>query len=363
MKLDLSVVVCIYNGEEYLRRCVEALLAQGYPRDRYEIILVDDGSRDSSRQICETILDRHAGQLPKLAYVYQKNAGLANARNTGIYLAQGEIVAFIDQDAVAHVDWLSRLLEGFSTDQLAVVGGRIELLNRESQIARFNHIVRYHQEFGPKEYVSHIIGANMAYRCPIVRQIGGFHPYFRYRGDETNLVRRLLAQGYTFGVAPQAIVYHKHQDSVSLWMRTEYQEGHLMALIENTTRGTAKRQLKTAALNVERLVIASLPLWLLVKHNWLGRLALGVSCLAFARQHVLMKGGRAVLERLVREYRGLALLLVPFHLLLFWFRTTLRMAGRLRGAWDYRGYHLARPEAPDGSRIEQILYNRESEEG
>ena len=88
----ISIVVPVYNTEKYLKRCVDSILAQTYTD--LEIILVDDGSKDSSGAIC----DEYAKQDQRIQVVHKKNGGVSSARNLGLDLAQGEYIAFVDSD-------------------------------------------------------------------------------------------------------------------------------------------------------------------------------------------------------------------------------------------------------------------------
>ncbi|OZG61716.1 EpsN [Bifidobacterium myosotis] len=88
----ISVVVPVYNVEQYLQQCVESVLRQTYRH--LEIILVDDGSTDSSGEMC----DRLAGQDDRIRVVHKRNAGLGMARNSGLDVAKGEFVMFLDSD-------------------------------------------------------------------------------------------------------------------------------------------------------------------------------------------------------------------------------------------------------------------------
>jgi glycosyltransferase EpsH len=92
----ISIIVPVYRTEQYLRQCVDSLLAQTY--DRIEIILVDDGSPDGSGGICE----EYAAKDPRVKVIHQENGGLSAARNTGLDHATGEYVMFVDSD-----DWIS----------------------------------------------------------------------------------------------------------------------------------------------------------------------------------------------------------------------------------------------------------------
>jgi len=356
----ISVVVCIYNGEKILMETIDSLLKQKYPNDKYEIILIDDGSSDKSAKICRNILDKQDSMHPIITYAFQKNGGLSAARNTGIYLARGQIIAFIDQDAIADTKWLTEIQKPFSDKQVGVVGGRIEILNAESAIARFIHIIRYHQAFGPKHYENHIIGTNMAYRKAIFEQIGGFSEEFIYRGDETSLLSRLLKH-YQFAVAPSAIVYHEQPNSIPVWLNTEFKEGRLSPLAEKFS-STRSNNVKKWLYQLEQLIIANSPIWIIMllysnKLFLIGLSGLILSCLFMMRRHFFRPSGRRIFRRLVDEYQLLALLIIPIYLVLFWLRLTIRTIGWLRGQWTYLNVTLALPNKPNGNRTEQIYRN------
>ncbi len=85
--VDISVVVCIYNGDRTLNDTISSLLEQNYSMDKYEIILVNDGSNDNSELICRDFIEVQRKKIPKLTYIYQENTGLGGARNTGIFLS------------------------------------------------------------------------------------------------------------------------------------------------------------------------------------------------------------------------------------------------------------------------------------
>lgn len=90
---QFSIIVPVYNVQNYLAACVKSVAEQPGPRD-WECILVDDGSTDTSSQICDVL----AAEIPGLRVLHQQNGGLANARNTGLAAAKGEWVLFLDSD-------------------------------------------------------------------------------------------------------------------------------------------------------------------------------------------------------------------------------------------------------------------------
>ena len=99
----ISVIVPVYNVEAYLERCVESILQQTYAH--FELILINDGSTDSSGQIC----DHLASQYENIKVYHIENAGVSNARNMGIQLATGSWVTFIDSDDFVTQDYLTTL--------------------------------------------------------------------------------------------------------------------------------------------------------------------------------------------------------------------------------------------------------------
>lgn len=109
----ISIIVPVYNVEKYLEKCVKTLMEQSYKN--IEIILVDDGSTDSSGKL----VDRLANNDARITVVHKKNAGLGMARNTGLDYATGKYVAFIDSDDYTDVNMIQKLhnaLEEYNSD-------------------------------------------------------------------------------------------------------------------------------------------------------------------------------------------------------------------------------------------------------
>lgn len=123
--MKLSIVVPVYNVEAYLRQCVDSLLQQTVPA--YEIILVDDGSKDNSGRIC----DEYAAKYPELVKaVHKANAGLGMARNTGMEHVTGEYVVFVDSDDFCQPDMvevLSSVVEETGCDTCKTSFNRVDL--------------------------------------------------------------------------------------------------------------------------------------------------------------------------------------------------------------------------------------------
>ena len=118
--MKLSIIVPIYNVAPYLRKCVDSLLAQDI--SDYEIILVDDGSPDECPQIC----DEYAATHSRIHVIHQENAGLSAARNSGIAIAQGEYIWFVDSDDYVALNILGVLMDQIERDNLDVLRFRYQ---------------------------------------------------------------------------------------------------------------------------------------------------------------------------------------------------------------------------------------------
>ena len=111
----VSVILPVYNVEEYLCKCVDSVLAQTYRN--LEVILVDDGSMDNSSKLCE----EYAKKDNRIKVIHQKNGGLSAARNTGIKIAKGKYIAFLDADDELRNDFLQKMFDAIVKKDADVV--------------------------------------------------------------------------------------------------------------------------------------------------------------------------------------------------------------------------------------------------
>lgn len=128
----VSVIVPVYNAEQYLRRCVDSILQQSYRE--LEIILVDDGSTDGSRQLCQ----EYARADQRVKVYRQKNTGLSGARNKGIAKARGEYLTFVDADdevCEGGIAYLYEMVEKFGAD--LAIAGQVVTLPSGKEVERY----------------------------------------------------------------------------------------------------------------------------------------------------------------------------------------------------------------------------------
>jgi len=134
MKL-LSIIIPIYNVEPFLKRCLNSLANQNIPKDSYEIICINDGSPDNSRNIVVQMQREH----DNIVLIDQENQGVSRARNNGIDKAKGKYLLFFDPDDYAEANCLSRLIETADKFKAEVSFLGFTVLNEDSSVRRQMH--------------------------------------------------------------------------------------------------------------------------------------------------------------------------------------------------------------------------------
>jgi len=255
LNLRVSVIIPAYNAEELLPRCLLALEHQTIPQEQYEVVVVDDGSDDSTAEVAEA----HGARVLKLDH-----QGPAAARNAGAVLARADIIVFTDADCEPAPDFLERLLEPF--DAPLVSGARgVYRTQQRSLIARFvqleyeeryQRIARLQRETGS---VDALDTSYAAYRRAIFLEANGFDTRYRHAaGEDHELSFRLARAGHIFRFVPEAVVYHQHVESVSQYARRKFRIGYWKAFLskqhpeyalhDSHTTPTLKLQIALAAL-------------------------------------------------------------------------------------------------------------------
>lgn len=128
--VKLSFIVPVYNVAPYLRMCVASLLSQDISKDEYEIVIIDDGSTDSCPEIC----DEYNRMFENIQVIHRENGGLSAARNSGIKVAKGEYVCFVDSDDYWRHDVLGGLMDQIERDKLDVLRFRLQYVNPEGEV-------------------------------------------------------------------------------------------------------------------------------------------------------------------------------------------------------------------------------------
>ena len=219
----VSVVVCVYNGERTMNACLASLEKLNYPN--YEVMVVNDGSTDGTRQIAEG--------YDYIRLIDQENKGLSEARNVGTKAATGDIIAFTDADCMADPDWLTHLVARFQSSEFGAVGGPNLTPPDDSFVASCvavspgapTHVLL------DDEVAEHIPGCNMAFRREALEAIDGFDPIFRAAGDDVDLCWRLQNKGYKIGFSPAAVVWHFRRNTIRDYIKQQRGYGKAETLL------------------------------------------------------------------------------------------------------------------------------------
>ncbi|MDZ4816141.1 MAG: glycosyltransferase [Verrucomicrobiota bacterium] len=219
----VSVVVCSYNGGRTLQACLQSLRELDYPN--YEVILVDDGSTDNTRQIVK--------DFPEIIDIVQPNMGLSYARNTGYKASTGDVVAYTDSDCMVDRDWVYYLIASLQSGDFAGVGGPNISPPAEDWIQACvgaapgspSHVLL------TDTIAEHIPGCNMAFHRWALDLVGGWDVEYRKAGDDVDFCWRLQQAGHLIGFSPSAIVWHHRRFTVKAFFKQQMGYGEAESLL------------------------------------------------------------------------------------------------------------------------------------
>lgn len=237
----VSVIVAAHDAADTIGDCLDAVGRQSLERDRYEVIMVDNGSTDATAEI--------AARREGVIVVREPSRGAYIARNAGLRRARGRLIAFTDADCVPEPDWLERLVAALSADEARVVMGRDRPVGTGRAIrllASYDHekegYVMSHAN--PEVYYGHT--NNLITAREVLEEVGGFDPL--PRGADVVFVQKVIARYGTDAVRyeGQALVHHTEIRSTRDYFRKAFIYGRSL-------RGYGGRVRVRALTNRERL--------------------------------------------------------------------------------------------------------------
>ena len=233
----VTVVVLTKNSEKHIEKCILSLLHQDFPRQMYEILVVDAGSRDRTLEICGKYGVRIVEDL---------GGTIGHSRNIGVKMARGNYVAFIDSDCIADKQWLHKLVRSIlDADESVVAVGGPNLVPEDNSIV--GKVISYMQETflgsggSPQSYkinklkpVYSLANCNALYRREILLN----RPYDNSLniGEDCDLNFRLRQHGYKLVYIPDAIVWHYRPSSMKSFTRKMFLYGLSMARLHKKHR-------------------------------------------------------------------------------------------------------------------------------
>lgn len=219
---SFSIIIPTYNRPRQLKRCLANLLLLNFPRDRFEVIIIDDGSTKP----LDDIIRQFDSKLD-ITFIRQDNTGPAAARNAGIQKARGSFLAFTDDDCYPAADWLNILETQLIASPDHIVGGKtVNLLKKNPYAVASQLIVDIvYRHYNPDPGNSNFFASNnMAIPAERLREIGGFVDNFR-TSEDRELCDRWLFKGYKMMFAPEAVVHHAHKLSLMKYCKQHFHYG------------------------------------------------------------------------------------------------------------------------------------------
>ncbi len=222
--LTFSLIIPTYRRPAQLSACLQALARQDYPRDLFEVIVVDDGGETPLDPVVTPFTNKLAVTL-----IRQANAGPAVARNTGVARARGQWLAFTDDDCTPAPSWLRALAACFTATPADAVAGRTVNALPDNPYATASQLLvsflfAYHNT--DPQQARFATTSNLALPAEPFRALAGFDPTFPVPGGEDyELCNRWLSHGYRLRYAPEAVVYHRHLLNLRTFCRQHFHYG------------------------------------------------------------------------------------------------------------------------------------------
>jgi len=217
-----TVALCTHNHADRLVRTLEDLSALELPKARWELVIIDNASRDETPEL----LSRHEWPAGwSIRVIREEKLGLSNARNRAILEARGEYLIFIDDDETPDSDWLCAYERLIETKQLDAFGGRIRVLFEDARPTWLqDDLLGFLGELNRFDSITHLTapstsfyGGNFGFRKSVIDRVGGFDATLGRKGndntggEEVDFYRRLLSAGYKVWWTPEAVIYHRIQ--------------------------------------------------------------------------------------------------------------------------------------------------------
>lgn len=219
----ISIVVPTFNRHEALSVCVQAISRLDYPRDCFEVIIVDDGSAVPVAVSGHPLPDDEV----KISVLRQVNAGPASARNAGAQHARGDLLAFTDDDCTPDPQWLRELARAFHDAPTGLVGGKTVNGQDDNLYSTASQMIvdeAYAYFLSRNSDLRFFASNNMAMAAKLFHESGGFDPSFR-TSEDREFCDRWIRRGHPLVYSPAAMVYHYHRLALTAFCRQHFHYG------------------------------------------------------------------------------------------------------------------------------------------
>jgi glycosyltransferase involved in cell wall biosynthesis len=238
MGKKISVIIPTFNSAKELTKCLESFKTQTISNENYEVMVVDDGSNDGTKDA--------AAKYP-IRYIYQQNHGPAAARNNGANQAYGEIILFTDADCEPQPNWIEEMIKPLDDPQVVGVKGAYKT-RQKKLVARLVQIEYEHKYERMKKfkYIDFIDTYSAGYRKDIFLKYNGFDErYPNASVEDQEFSFRLSHDGHKMVFNPNAVVFHKHSASLMGYLRKKYKIAFWKAFLLKRHPGKIKTDTHT----------------------------------------------------------------------------------------------------------------------
>lgn len=234
----LSIIVIAHNEEKMLPLCLDSLMGLDYPKDKLEIVVVDNNSTDRTKDIIK--------KYP-VKYAFEKKKGRASARTKGIKEASGKFIAFIDADCIADKNWIKNLVKGFTGDDIGGCGGKTLAYQLKTWVQKYiDSLEIYSHKYALDKAICSLpflFTNNAIFRFDVLDKVGLFDELF-YVGEDVDISWRILLKGYRFKYISNAIVYHAYRTNLLSFCKQIFEWGDIHALLIKKYRNMIKTNSK-----------------------------------------------------------------------------------------------------------------------
>ncbi len=242
--VEVSVIIVNYNGEKYLKNCLDSLLSQSL--NNFEIIIVDNGSSDSSVQYLKSLKNEKIKTL-----FLDKNYGFGAGNNKGFEIAKGRFIVILNNDTEVKEDFLENLIKPFEKDEkIGMVAPLILFKDNPDIIDKAGgHLVYFDglnrgrgcQERLSEEYLKPCYtlipdGCAACFKREVIEKLGFFDEDFFLYGEDTDLGLRYVRGGYRCFYQPEAVVYHMHSATAGEYSKLKayyVERNRIFVLVKN----------------------------------------------------------------------------------------------------------------------------------
>ena len=222
---SVSIVVPTYNRPDEILECVRYLEDQDY--DNFKVIIVNDGSSKNYADI-EEKMSRTSSNI---RYILKEHSGIVGTKNRGLQESQSEFTAFLDDDCLACSSWVRSMVEELVTQEADVAGGTLLSQKPETYVQRFSDAKKVMDKPIVDQNGSfvNIFTGNACFRTEMLQQVAGFDPLFEQyhvnAAEDIDITYRLNTVGAKMIHVPDAIVWHKHRESLCDFIRQKFEYG------------------------------------------------------------------------------------------------------------------------------------------